>query len=795
FNTIITSLKALDEGFSSKNYVRKFLRALYPKRRVKVTTIEESKNLSSLALEELIDNLKVHEVVMEKVSKFYKGKKKIVKSIALKAKKESSNDETRHPEAKRSHSDKELRRKERVTENILDSMIQIISLAIVQNHIATRIKRPSLEVLGAIEKMTPKTKPTMKLVSWLNRRMRLIAAKPKKGKSQTLSFTSPQSQCLEASGALSKKNKSPKSKNPPTETKVTPPKPMEGSEQSHSVSSGTGDKPTSSTAPYLEASDIDSLSDDMLKNIMTLSCTLNESWSSNLGKCHTDQLVEVSLSYLKKSNTTIIDLYKGIEVITQLLKDIKNSIKDDLVINKKIKEASKTLAKISTLTTVILSSVRSFDFFTLLSTIKNIQDYAFKQEEALDAWMKSSTNMAWNIGSRISGLERAQTHIQSSIVTSTFSITDTPANIKGENATYATTKELLSHTEGETDANIQENLKEPKQSTDADIRKGKGIATNDKEEDQRKLDKEEKIKKAKEEARLNTISKTEVIKVVREEAKKIGIHLKEEISSKADELFKKIQDAKHEVLKRQYTEKVRKSLELRKHKYDSYMWPISIRLRPEPTTNINIHPKTKPVLITVYRGTDGRIFDVHKPFLFQAFSISESDELREIIPKKKNTVVKDLMNSLSRRYKRFRQIFEKLGIQSALLAPEQALSQTSGRKQKHMELEPKKIIPGLECNRTLLKNIPFVNNMVIKEPEYGIFFTDKFGDQTFQRWSDIDKVGMEAFVSYLVAESMVKSLENARFIMKLRKLIAEHPDQEKLKSKKVKLEALRYKID
>ncbi|GJY36556.1 zf-CCHC domain-containing protein [Tanacetum coccineum] len=36
FNTIITSLKALDEGFSSKNYVRKFLRALHPKWRAKV---------------------------------------------------------------------------------------------------------------------------------------------------------------------------------------------------------------------------------------------------------------------------------------------------------------------------------------------------------------------------------------------------------------------------------------------------------------------------------------------------------------------------------------------------------------------------------------------------------------------------------------------------------------------------------------------------------------------------------------------------------------------------------------
>ncbi|GKE44030.1 zf-CCHC domain-containing protein [Tanacetum coccineum] len=94
FNTIITSLKALDEGFFSKNYVRKFLRALHPKWREKFTTIKESKDLSSLALDELIGNLKVHELVIEKDSKIYKGKKERVMSIALKAKKKSSNDET-----------------------------------------------------------------------------------------------------------------------------------------------------------------------------------------------------------------------------------------------------------------------------------------------------------------------------------------------------------------------------------------------------------------------------------------------------------------------------------------------------------------------------------------------------------------------------------------------------------------------------------------------------------------------------------------------------------------------------
>ncbi|GJW05466.1 hypothetical protein Tco_1564322 [Tanacetum coccineum] len=87
-------LKSLDQGFSSNNYVRKFLRAVHPKWRAKVTAIEESKNLSSLALDEIIGNLKVHKDVMEKYSEIYRGKKERVKSSALKAKKESSDDET-----------------------------------------------------------------------------------------------------------------------------------------------------------------------------------------------------------------------------------------------------------------------------------------------------------------------------------------------------------------------------------------------------------------------------------------------------------------------------------------------------------------------------------------------------------------------------------------------------------------------------------------------------------------------------------------------------------------------------
>nr|GEW61304.1 zf-CCHC domain-containing protein/UBN2 domain-containing protein [Tanacetum cinerariifolium] len=69
-----------------------FLRALHSKWRANVTTIKESKDLTSLSLDELIGNLKVHEMIIKKDSKIVKAKVER-KSIALKAKKVSSDEE------------------------------------------------------------------------------------------------------------------------------------------------------------------------------------------------------------------------------------------------------------------------------------------------------------------------------------------------------------------------------------------------------------------------------------------------------------------------------------------------------------------------------------------------------------------------------------------------------------------------------------------------------------------------------------------------------------------------------
>ncbi|GJT65159.1 hypothetical protein Tco_1016639 [Tanacetum coccineum] len=224
-----------------------------------------------------------------------------------------------------------------------------------------------------------------------------------------------------------------------------------------------------------------------------------------------------------------------------------------------------------------------------------------------------------------------------------------------------------------------------------------------------------------------------------EKATKAGVDPKILASEKGGQEFKKIQDAEMKVLNREHSEKIKMSRELTKKRIEKYRWTTSSRPNPETITDVKIHPNTKLVAMIIFK-----------------------DELREIIPKKKNNVVKDLMNFLSKRYERLRTTPDELGIRSSPIlapAPEQASSQLSGRKKKKMELEPEIRIPGLECDKSLLEGIPFVNNMVIKEPEYGMYV---FGDEAFQRMSDIHKVDVDTLLSYLEMASNITTPENTR---------------------------------
>nr|GEU75355.1 serine/threonine protein kinase SRPK1 [Tanacetum cinerariifolium] len=69
------------------------IRALDPKWRAKVTAIKKSKDLTSLSLDELTGHLKVYELIIKKDLEMVKGKKQS-RSLALKAKKESSDEES-----------------------------------------------------------------------------------------------------------------------------------------------------------------------------------------------------------------------------------------------------------------------------------------------------------------------------------------------------------------------------------------------------------------------------------------------------------------------------------------------------------------------------------------------------------------------------------------------------------------------------------------------------------------------------------------------------------------------------
>ncbi|GJY29695.1 hypothetical protein Tco_0405462 [Tanacetum coccineum] len=363
-----------------------------------------------------------------------------------------------------------------------------------------------------------------------------------------------------------------------------------------------------------------------------LKASIDQHYDENIPhRDQTDKLVEASMSSLDRISTTISDLYKGLDVITQLLKDINNAVKDDPATNQKLNEATETFARISS----------------------NITE-AFKGKP-------SST--------------------PSGSVTPTLALTHIPTNVEGENATHTATEEPSSHTEGEAkdttmaipissihptevqpthDQPITSVISHPESShVTPRIDKGKGIATESNEDPSKRLVPASTIirldldePKATEEAKLLAMSRPEVIKVVQEEVDKIGLDPK----------------------KLQVPKQARSSKRLRMLSMKSSR--ESTLKRPEPITDVRIHPNIKPIIVSVFRNNDKRNFDVHQPFKFSDFGIIELDELGLIIQKKKNFVVKDLMTSLRKRYERLKKIPKELRIQSALPSqvPEQALS-------------------------------------------------------------------------------------------------------------------------
>nr|GEU74566.1 UBN2 domain-containing protein [Tanacetum cinerariifolium] len=92
----VIATKMKKKRLRTKNvlWLKHLMRELHPKWRAKVTAIEETKDLTSLSLDKLIGNLKVYEVIIKKDYERVKGKREQNRSLALKAKKESSNEDS-----------------------------------------------------------------------------------------------------------------------------------------------------------------------------------------------------------------------------------------------------------------------------------------------------------------------------------------------------------------------------------------------------------------------------------------------------------------------------------------------------------------------------------------------------------------------------------------------------------------------------------------------------------------------------------------------------------------------------
>nr|GEX80992.1 hypothetical protein [Tanacetum cinerariifolium] len=169
-------------------------------------------------------------------------------------------------------------------------------------------------------------------------------------------------------------------------------------------------------------------------------------------------------------------------------------VKEDPALNKKVLKATEAYIANSHHLTKLLYLAKTFDFFGLKSLVENVKATIDAYNDHLETWAKSSISMAWNVGPRLT---------------------------------------KIAHSDSYTGGYLVPQLT--------------------KEQTQAHMDKEKQIKKAIEEAKMFEMIKTEVIKVVQEEAEKIKLDPKTIISAKAGEKFKKTQDDEHQVLRREHS--------------------------------------------------------------------------------------------------------------------------------------------------------------------------------------------------------------------------------------------------
>ncbi|GKA51728.1 hypothetical protein Tco_0744924 [Tanacetum coccineum] len=210
-----------------------------------------------------------------------------------------------------------------------------------------------------------------------------------------------------ASESLLQKRKKPQSKKTPKETKATShPKPTKDSEQSHSVSSGTVPDPRDLERNIQLArplGDKDLEGNKTPVDMEPINPTVVDP-SGTSAKYQVDQTQSTRLRYQSLTKNEGEPSYEGEPDAQPLVLSTCVDVRAFLLSNDEAQESKEDILGAESDTDSSSDDILKKHDNTLPLTERQLA-HALKQEEELAAWAKSSTNMAWNLGSRLSGLE------------------------------------------------------------------------------------------------------------------------------------------------------------------------------------------------------------------------------------------------------------------------------------------------------------------------------------------------------------------------------------------------------
>ncbi|GKB04748.1 hypothetical protein Tco_0832943 [Tanacetum coccineum] len=477
-----------------------------------------------------------------------------------------------------------------------------------------------------------------------------IFRKKKKVNSQTVTPTLPKSQGLKASGALSKKRQNPKSKKTPTETQVwttplpegplgdkdsegfKPPADMEPINPSFAHLSGTGAEYQDEMAQESDDEEVFATGEDMDED------TQADEEEHQIIKYQWKKHEEVAVSYA--------DLMASIEGYYK--ENVDHRDQTDTLVQSIMNYLDKNSTKRADLLKALNRVTETLKF--VQEAIKDDPTLNKKVFEATEAYTKNYTNLTklltlvksfdfHDLMSIVESLKATTLSQDKHLAEWANSSTSMAWNLGsqmankcwvGGNVTHAATEEPPSHTKGEND-----DIKADKE--DDPIQRLIPISMF------RPL-----IRVNPELEAMTSPSTVKLVDII------LKIPSSKSDANKEDEIKKAIKKVKQALLTRTEV----------------------IKVVQEKAEKIRLDPKT------IFSAKAGEKFkkaqDVHSPFKFSDFEVTKLDELGPIIQKKKNTIVKDLMTSLGKRYERLKKIPEELGIQSTLPAPipKQAPSQS-----------------------------------------------------------------------------------------------------------------------